>query len=128
VILARYSEIMNNFHVLSKVFTFDATHGNSIFISSRAIIRLDENNIRAVLSLGSENKLCNAEREGLDQYLCLDIDDNHSSISRLSDILPETRLFIHTALESSSVLVHCTGGISRSPAVVVDYLSRATVL
>ena len=119
---------MNNYHVLSRIWTCSKT-GNSIFISSRAIIRVDEleeNDIQSVLSLGDENKLHSSELSGVTHYLCLDIDDRDGSAPRLSDILPETRLFIYEALSRSSVLVHCTAGISRSPTVVVDYIVRAT--
>lgn len=120
---------MNNFHCLSQVYTFN--NGNSIYISSRAIIRPDELeslNIKSVLSLGDENKLCSSERKALDRYLCLDLDDSDGDVARLSNVLPETRLFIYEALQSHSVLVHCRAGVCRSPVVVVDYLTRATDL
>lgn len=62
----------------------------------------------------------------LQNYLCLELSDSDKDIARFSSVLPETRLFIHTALKIGSVLVHCRGGISRSPAIVVDFLSRET--
>ena len=116
-----------SYNVFSKVYTFPS--GNSIYISSRDMISIDtlsQRGIYSVLSLGDENELCSAERSGLKSYMCLTLSDSDKHAGRFTDILPEARLFIHTGLELGSVLVHCRAGISRSPAVVIDFISKAT--
>ena len=120
-----------NYHVVSKIYHFEE-QGSTIYISSRAVIRpdeLEELGIVAILSLGSENELHPSERSGVTSYQCIEVDDSDGHYSRMTSILPETRLFIHQAVQSGeSILVHCRAGISRSPTVVIDYLIRATAM
>ncbi|KAJ1343387.1 hypothetical protein BSLG_002413 [Batrachochytrium salamandrivorans] len=54
-------------------------------------------------------------------YCCIQASD--SPLQTLIPLFPEASEFIQTAVaKGGSVLVHCNGGISRSPAFVVAYL------
>ncbi|OAJ40102.1 hypothetical protein BDEG_23875 [Batrachochytrium dendrobatidis JEL423] len=54
-------------------------------------------------------------------YLCIQASD--SPLQNLIPLFPKATSFIHTAITNGgSVLVHCNGGISRSPAFVVAYM------
>ncbi|GFZ44034.1 hypothetical protein JCM24511_01755 [Saitozyma sp. JCM 24511] len=55
------------------------------------------------------------------QYMTLDISDNTDQ--NLITIFPQCRAFIDEAINSGgTVLAHCNGGISLSPAIVIGYI------
>jgi protein-tyrosine phosphatase len=76
--------------------------------------------VDAVLSIGCNHKNRNS---GL-QTLKVSIPD--SSESDITPFLNEATQFIHEILSHSNkvILVHCKGGINRSPAFVVAYLAK----
>jgi hypothetical protein len=57
--------------------------------------------------------------EGEFVYLWLQMEDPDP---RFETLLPECCRFIHGGRERGKVMVHCTGGVSRSPAVILAYL------
>src|SRR5690349_16678438 len=57
--------------------------------------------------------------EGAFQYLHLDLKDPDNRFRRR---LPKALAFIDRGRETGAVLVHCSGGISRGPAVIIAYL------
>jgi hypothetical protein len=80
--------------------------------------RLRSNGITHIVNCSRELP-CHFEREFA--YLWLKMDDPDPTyghrIAEFSD-------FIELGRENGSVMVHCTGGVSRSPAVILAYLIR----
>eukprot|EP00760_Papus_ankaliazontas_P025603 PhM_4_TR2809/c0_g1_i1/m.83454 len=60
-----------------------------------------------------------------EDYLLVPLEDNRDQYNALTPLVDATVDFIHQRrLECKSVLVHCDGGITRSPSVVVAYLMK----
>jgi len=56
------------------------------------------------------------------KYKVIPVSD--SAQSKLCKYFDECTEFINEALQTGTVLVHCFGGVSRSPSVVIAYLMR----
>ena len=56
------------------------------------------------------------------QFEYLEIDLENSSFSQLLPLLTKSNEWIQKAIQKGNVLVHCLGGISRAPAIVIGYL------
>jgi hypothetical protein len=87
----------------------------------------DSENIAALESAGVTHVVnCAIELpclfEGVFDYLWLSLKDPDEKFVRQ---LPKAFSFIDSGRKSGSVLVHCAGGISRSPAIVLAYLCHS---
>ena len=74
------------------------------------------NGITHVVNCASE---CNCMFPEVMQYLHLRLRDPDDS---LATKIADTMKFINVGRHEGSVLVHCTGGLSRSPSVIMSYL------
>ena len=79
---------------------------------------LKKYNIIAIINISAGKILYPSEIE----YLKINMtDSSESNISPHLDLVVE---FIHKYISKGCVLVHCQGGISRSPAFIVAYLTK----
>jgi hypothetical protein len=78
---------------------------------------LKSHGISHVLNISGERR---AQYSSAFNYLSIDLRDK--DYSNLLSCIPAANIFIHAGLSRGGVLVHCRGGKSRSPALVVAYL------
>ena len=94
--------------------------------SSNDINLLEKNNIKAVITVEMLNKpeyILNYYRNnGIDFMQCRLYDHPDENIYKYFDI---TSYFIDThAKQKKNVLIHCFAGISRSSAIIINYIGR----
>ena len=99
--------------------------GDGLFVGSWLATKpetLKELNISVVVSIGCPpikvemNKI---------QFVCLELDDNTQSASKLFQIFPVILPYLHQKLKKGhKCLVHCSSGKSRSVSVLVGYLMK----
>ncbi len=83
---------------------------------------LKQNQIQSIINI-SKTIPCHYENETLFDYLQLPCND--SSQENLLQYFEKTLEYIHQKLLSNqNILVHCQGGISRSPSFIIGYLMK----
>jgi hypothetical protein len=116
---------------MSKLQYFQISHiYKNIFISdikqSYNIVELLDNNIKAILFLGSKNKskyILDLYNINKIKHIFLKIDDTFKS--DITECFEPSWVFINKNInKNTNVLIHCIKGISRSPAIVAYYLTR----
>jgi len=78
--------------------------------------------VDTIISIGCNSK--NKTREGIPiNHYKFSIKDSDESV--LTEIYEESSKIIHQELQNhNKVLVHCKGGINRSPMIIIAYLCR----
>jgi predicted protein tyrosine phosphatase len=104
---------------------FETLDGVKLFISNRAaatdVALLKEKNIEAILSITNPGDAIAKDKwPPRVQWYALEFVDRPTQSLPLN----KTRDWIHTQLvkNKKNTLVHCTQGVSRSPAIVVDFV------
>lgn len=95
---------------------------DNLYLGNRStgqnLMLLKKHKIIAILAVGC-NKLM---YESDFKYLKLNILDSNSA--NISNYLDDAMKFICENIKNGNVLVHCQGGISRSPAFIIAYLAK----
>eukprot|EP00501_MAST-03F_sp_TOSAG23-6_P001032 GSMAST32.ASY1.ANO1.1074.1 assembled CDS len=80
---------------------------------------LRKNGITHVLNISGEQQ---CQYTNLFNYLTIDLRDKN--YSNLLSCIPAANIFIRAGLTKGGVLVHCRGGRSRSPALIIAFLMK----
>lgn len=114
----------NNINQLSEIITIDDSTiyicGQTALINPNIFTVTDVN---AVLSIGPTNVLPENHQDYLENYMCIDLNDN--IFNQTTEEISKGLEFIkQNVAKRNNIVIHCSTGISRAPTVCAIYLMK----